>query len=467
MADELESANMIAATLTLEQAVSRQWDAVIVGAGPAGALAAGLLARQRASVLLVDRAAFPRTKVCGCCINPRALSALATAGLEGLTERAGARQLDSLCLAAGRRTAWVQLKGGVALSRSAFDAALVRSAIGWGAAFLPETTAKLGPVREGVRVVTLRQRSSPPGREKGDADLFSVHKPDGQARERVAIHPPGSLPDVETGRPVEAPQSLACTSGSLSSLSVCCRLVLAADGLGSLLLSRGGVGEAPARADSRIGAGVVIDNDDRSYAPGIVYMTCGKAGYAGLVRLEDGRLDVACALDAAAVRAARGPGSVVQRLIAEAGWPVPAALDEQPWRGTIPLTRRAERVADHRLFALGDATGYVEPFTGEGIAWALASAVAVTPLAIRAVSAWQPELASGWRRLHQTVVTRRQLACRLMAGILRRPWLTKTVVSVLSRLPSLAVPVLHYLNDSNGVGRHPRAGRTMTLRDLP
>jgi flavin-dependent dehydrogenase len=212
---------------------------------------------------------------------------------------------------------------------------------------------------------------------------------------------------------------------------------------------------------------VVIDNDDRFYAPGVIFMTCGTAGYTGLVRLEDDRLDLACALDAGAVRSAHGPGEVVRALIAQAGWPVPVALDEQPWRGTVPLSRQAQRVADHRLFALGDATGYVEPFTGEGIAWALASAVAVTPLALAGIRAWRPGLAVAWKRLHERVVTRRQLACRLLAGVLRRPWLTAAVVSALSRLPSLAVPVLQYLNHTNGVNRHPRSGHTLSLRDLP
>ena len=45
-------------------------DVVIVGAGPAGALAALVLARQGARVRLVDRATFPRPKLCGDSLNP-------------------------------------------------------------------------------------------------------------------------------------------------------------------------------------------------------------------------------------------------------------------------------------------------------------------------------------------------------------------------------------------------------------
>jgi flavin-dependent dehydrogenase len=462
---------MIEATLSLEQAASQPWDVVVVGAGPAGALAAGQLARQGALVLLVDRAAFPRAKVCGCCINPRALSALSAAGLDELTEQAGAKKLRSFCLAVGRRSAKVRLQGGVALSRSAFDGALVRAAIASGSYFLPSTTAELGPDTEDVRVVSLRQKTPHP----------TPNKPDAQARDTLAP-PAGLLPEAERGeqragsvsdglRGDPSPGPVAYASGSLGEgsgvASASCRVVLAADGLNSLLLSRGGVSEAPALPGSRIGAGVVLDIDDPFYEPGVIFMACGKAGYAGLVRLEDGRLDLACALDAGAVRAARGPAAVAKTLIADAGWPVPTGLDDQHWRGTVALTRQAERVADHRLFALGDATGYVEPFTGEGIGWALASAIAVTPLALHAIRDWQPGLAVAWRRLHQRVVTRRQFACRLLAAVLRRPWLTAAVVTVLARLPSLAVPVLHYLNDSNGVTRLPRAGHPLTLRDVP
>ena len=57
-------------------------------------------------------------------------------------------------------------------------------------------------------------------------------------------------------------------------------------------------------------------------------------------------------------------------------WPKPelrrveGLLDVQ-WHGTPGLTRRTRPLARDRLFYLGDAAGYVEPFTGEGIAWAL------------------------------------------------------------------------------------------------
>src|SRR3712207_1674364 len=69
-------------TLELAEVSQVTWDALVVGAGPAGALAAHQLAAAGRHVLLVDRQAFPRPKVCGACVNLRALDALRAAGLD-------------------------------------------------------------------------------------------------------------------------------------------------------------------------------------------------------------------------------------------------------------------------------------------------------------------------------------------------------------------------------------------------
>src|SRR2546422_10441771 len=50
--------------------VTDRWDVVVVGAGPAGATTALLLARAGASVLLMDRARFPRDKACSEYLSP-------------------------------------------------------------------------------------------------------------------------------------------------------------------------------------------------------------------------------------------------------------------------------------------------------------------------------------------------------------------------------------------------------------
>jgi flavin-dependent dehydrogenase len=92
---------------------------------------------------------------------------------------------------------------------------------------------------------------------------------------------------------------------------------------------------------------------------------------------------------------------------------------------------------------VGDAAGYVEPFTGEGMAWAVASAAALAPIAARD---WHPGLAREWEAAHRRVLGRRQLGCRVIAKALRFPRLTRLAVRVLSTFPALARPVVAAIN---------------------
>ena len=77
----------LSATLPIGAATSELWDAVVIGAGPAGSMTARELARLGRKVLLVDKAAFPRGKVCGCCLSGSALTTLRSVGLGGLPAR--------------------------------------------------------------------------------------------------------------------------------------------------------------------------------------------------------------------------------------------------------------------------------------------------------------------------------------------------------------------------------------------
>src|SRR5688572_16268255 len=56
-------------------------DVLVVGAGPAGSIAALVLARAGARVRLIDRATFPRAKLCGDTVNPGTLAALRRLGV--------------------------------------------------------------------------------------------------------------------------------------------------------------------------------------------------------------------------------------------------------------------------------------------------------------------------------------------------------------------------------------------------
>ena len=92
--------------------------------------------------------------------------------------------------------------------------------------------------------------------------------------------------------------------------------------------------------------------------------------------------------------------------------------------------------------ALGDAAGYVEPFTGEGMAWALASARAVVPLAERAVRNWYVGCEDAWARRARRTAALRQRFCRAATWVTKRPALARAAVGVLGRAPWLAQIVL-------------------------
>jgi len=344
------------------------WDALVIGAGPAGAVAARELARRGQRVLLADKADFPRTKVCGCCLNGAAVQTLERLGLDHVL--AGAVPLNQVTIAAGSRNANVRLTRAVALSRDVLDARLIEAAVQAGVEFRPNTL-----------VPAFRR------------DLM--------------------------GTEFEA------------------NVVIVASGLTG--------GEAVPVPGSRIGGGVVLaaNGSESCFDRGTIYMATSRNGYVGLVRVEDDRLDIAAAFDPAFVKSAGGLGLASETILREVGWPVPEGMTVSPWKGTPALTRRPTRVAGHKFFVVGDAAGYVEPFTGEGMAWAVMSAAALAPIAAQE---WRPGLIREWETTHRRVVARRQRVCRVVSKVLRSPLLTNIAVRALEVLPALARPVVSRLN---------------------
>jgi 2-polyprenyl-6-methoxyphenol hydroxylase-like FAD-dependent oxidoreductase len=468
--------------LTLTEAAGLPWEVVVVGGGPAGAMAAYSLARAGARVLLVEKARFPRRKVCGCCFNPAALSVLEAAGLGDIPRQLGAPYLHTFHWAVDGRFARIPLPGGFAMSREAFDNELLRRARAAGVAVLEETTATVQTAVESSPSASRSLETSPlsepavhiaPPAHRG-AEIAPSASPEREARGCAArvdplalrsglatlatasVTSPGAvsrnLPTAtDTGsRIVQLRQGThTALGGTHKSVFVRAGVVIVADGLGGRAIEMGPGFQRAADRSSRIGAGTIAPAAAGSeYQPGVVHMACARGGYVGLVRLEDGRLDVAGAFDVAFVRSAGGPGHAAAEILRSTGLPSIEGLPDLPWLGTPWLTVSRPQVADERLLVVGDAAGYVEPFTGEGLAWGLASGAAVVPIALEAIEGWRPELAQRWTRWYLTHIRPRQRWCRLLTRSLRRPHLMHWTVRMVAACPALARPLVKHLTNS-------------------
>lgn len=359
-----------------------KWDAIVIGAGPAGGVAARQSALRGLKTLLVDAKSFPREKVCGGYLNRRALAVLQQTNLEPSTMDCRHAPVCELELVLGRTKMRMQLPPGCVICRAEFDARLVESATIAGATFLSSTQAIVEPL---------------------------VHA---SARQVTTVH-----------------------NGRRETFTA--RVVVCADGLQRLSVRNLPEFAVSTAADSRVGVGAVVRDDTEACPPGQIKMIVSRRGYVGMSRTDQDQLNVAAALDAELLSQA-APAQIVSSMLACAGVPAPSRLDSACWRGTPPLTSHPLHVAGERIFLVGDAGGYVEPFTGEGMAGALETAVAVTPFVVQSAERWVPSLAICWDALHRQIVRDRQATCRQLAWVLRRPWATFGALSLCRLLPGLA-----------------------------
>jgi flavin-dependent dehydrogenase len=385
------------ATVGLLDACSEAWDVVVIGAGPAGSLAARQLARHGLRTLLVEAKRFPRFKVCGGCLNQRALAALTQLGLGNLVPSAGGVPLAELRIVTEQREVTLRLPRGAVLTRQTLDQALVNAALEAGVHFLPGTLAVIDPDDTApLRQLTLRHAG-----ESGKLRVKVIVCADGIGRSSIR-HEPELAPSVAPG--------------------------------------------------THLGVGAVLETDRLSvaarerFAAGRVVMHVAASGYVGVACGEHGKTIVAAALSPDYLKRHYSPEAAVAAVLAPTGLPTLGDTSGVIWQGTPALTSRARRVAAKGLFVIGDSAGYVEPFTGEGIAWAAESAAAATPLVVRACAGWNPGLAITWEDSYRHRIRRQQIVCRTLAALLRRPWAVSLALGLARGCPAMADRLIHWLN---------------------
>jgi menaquinone-9 beta-reductase len=365
----------------------------VIGAGPAGALSALQLAKYNFKVLLVDKSTFPRSKVCGCCLNQDAVHSLEEAGLLGLSVFQCAPVLDCFNLYTKYGRASVPLPAGLAISRKALDSTIIEAAISQGCAFLSGTTARVGAALPDHRVVQLRH--------------------DGKERS-------------VTARYVIVGEGIAGTS--LKGLTEFAPLV------------------APA---SRIGIGALIPNRIRELRPGEIRMYCSQAGYLGMTQIENGMVDTAAAIDRSALNEQGSASAVVHNIMISCNETPPTELLTAQWHGTNSLTQMRRVPAHNRVFLVGDAAGYTEPFTGQGIAWAFRCALLIAPVIEQALNGTISDPEQHWSKIYENKIRKHQRASSLIAMLLRYESAFSVGVLALSLFPNTLKLLPEYLNRSS------------------
>ncbi|MCE9630301.1 MAG: NAD(P)/FAD-dependent oxidoreductase [Planctomycetia bacterium] len=376
-------------TLSVADAGRDVWDIVVVGAGLSGSIAAREAARLGSRVLLVEKATLPRRKVCGCFLNANAVASLAALDLTSLLVTSGAPAVRGVFVAAGRRQAYLPLPTGAALSRFWLDAHLSREATAAGASLLTRTEAHLV----------------------------------GTDDERCTLRLIRGAEEVE----------------------IRSRIVVAADGLAGRLARETQGCTQFINPRSRIGVSAATSHVPEGYEPGTIQMVVGREGYIGSLQVEDGRVEIAAALDPAAMKR-WGPGETVRRIFEHSPLPRFEGVGDLSWQGTTPLSCRTTPPAGRRIFFVGDAAGYIEPFTGEGMAWAIASGAAVAATAHEAARHYSADLPRRWIAERERLLRGRMRLCRLVTQSLRYQRLTELNVTLLGHLPFLATPVICWLN---------------------
>jgi geranylgeranyl reductase family protein len=362
--------------------VPDRWDVVVAGAGPAGSIAALVLARAGARVALVDKAAFPRDKACGDLIGPRGVRLLDELGVAVPDAGTGA---DLLVAGPSRRRARLPAFSGrtyadhgMVVPRRIFDAALRDAAIAAGAT----------PVRARVSA-------------------------------------------AETG-PGGSVAALVASDGT----RLACDFVIGADGALSKVATLAGLLD-PAAAlwgfairgylPAHVPLPLLLLLDAR---PWHIY-----PGYGWLFPGADGQANVGIGVGLGRERGAAPLRPDLDRLCALLRRQGDLSPDAQPgpvMGGWLRMGGTGGPPAAGNVLLVGDAAGLVNPLQGEGIAPAMVSARA----AAEAIIADPARAGAGYTHALQALMHRYMAgAAALQEAMLSRPRLTSAGLRLLTTPP--------------------------------
>jgi len=310
-------------------------DVIVVGAGPSGATTAFYLAQSGLDVLLLEKSRFPREKVCGDGLTPRAVKSLVGMGIKVGEQDGWVRNKGLRVIGAGMRLEmpWPELSSypgyGLVRTRHDMDEALARRAEQAGARLLEDVTVT-GPVRH--------ERT---GRITG-----VVARPEGGDERRYAA-----------------------------------RVVVAADGNSSRLSVAMGLRK---RDDRPLGVAVrtyyKTPRHDDDYLESWLDLWDGDRllpGYGWIFGMGDGTSNVGLGLlNTSAAFGHTDYHALLRKWLK--GMPAEWGFTEEnrtaPIRGAaLPMGFNRTPHYHQGLLLVGDAGGMVNPFNGEGIAYAMES----------------------------------------------------------------------------------------------
>jgi menaquinone-9 beta-reductase len=378
-----------------------QVDVLVAGAGPAGTATATLLARQGFSVLVVDRAAFPRDKACSEYMSPEAVRILARLGVVETLERAGAFPLEGMKVTGPRGSTAhgkFSLAGhhpfrltGLSISRRILDHELLAAARAAGAAF-----------RERTCVEELLY--------EGGAVAGAV------VRDRT---------------------------GQRHSLRA--RLTVGADGLRSVVARRLGCRkQGTSRRMAFVAHVARVGGMGRS-----AELHFRQDAYLGLNQIGRDQTNVALVVPSERATGARGG---TERFFAETLREFPDVWERveagdmvRPILVTGPFAVRAARVVAPGALLVGDAADFFDPATGDGIHCALRGAELAAETAAAALSEPGPltvDRLMDYRRMRRRVFSGKWMFERVLDYALRFPCLFDRSVSRLGRNDDMAHTVI-------------------------